>query len=78
MPGVGPIHGGNFAGDMDPFQLTFRRAAAPGRERLLKLEQLIHEPKMGLDDDVESTGSDIATSSVSCANPPPPGRIRAY
>ena len=69
LPSVGPIHGGNFAGDMVPFQLAFRRAAIPGRERLLKLEKLIHEPKMGLDDDVESTGSDIATArTVSSRN----------
>jgi hypothetical protein len=59
LPSVRAIHGSYLAGHVYPFKFSFWGATGKG---LLKLQQLIHEPQVGLDDDIETTGPDITTN----------------
>lgn len=51
---------------MVPFQLALGAVPVFERHTFLELKQLVHEAKMGLDDNIEASCSYIATTIVSC------------
>lgn len=62
---VWAIHCRNFPGDCYPFHLSFGTDIFFTWLDFLPLEQLIHKLAMGLDNNIQSASSYIATTSVS-------------
>jgi hypothetical protein len=55
------IHGGNFSRDSGPFEFPSQGFAAANMQLFFPLEQLIGEPKVRLDNNVESAGANVTT-----------------